>query len=143
MKFLPFLLICVGICIYISFTTPQATTLSVPQDVFDLEYGDPIEYYQIAAKIKQKTARQLAKQYHLSFSGFGGQGMVVTRTMDLAFDTSTSYTIDEARRLLINSAEIFIQNVNGNHAIRPYLVEYPFPISRIGITVYCNNKKQE
>lgn len=82
---------------------------------------------------------QLAEEkYGLRCSGTGGSMPTDVCSLHLDFDTKQTTSIEEYRKLLIDVAEDFLQIINNNRDILPFLREYPFPISRLDLTINYN-----
>jgi len=136
-------LICFSILSGIGYLSSHTDPFASTEDLAESLYCDPIDWNQSATAIQKITAQELAKCYKLSPCGFGGSGMVTHESIMLAFETNDIYTIPEARILLVNCAKRFAANVNTYKPIRPYLTEYPFPISRVAVEIYCRGEQND
>ena len=58
------------------------------------------------------------------------------------FQDSFMERADEARELIVNCAETYLQNINSEKALRPYLIQYPFPAERIEFVVLIPSEKR-
>jgi len=56
--------------------------------------------------------------------------------LDLCFVVHRKLSKDEARELLFVCAEEFMNDVNANEELRPYLLEFPFTLKNVGISFY-------
>jgi hypothetical protein len=81
--------------------------------------------------IVKKTCRDIAQRFGVEVIGLGGGAMNVIRQCNFTFQTCHPYTIEEGRRLVVESAEIFLNNMNQTRKIRPVLAEFPFTAKRI------------
>jgi len=88
----------------------------------------------IALQIINETARSLEKKYNTHACGFGMRGKF--KYLSLNFQTYRPVPIDEARVLLIDCAQEFIENINSSKEIRPYLKDYPFTFQNVGIALF-------
>lgn len=93
-------------------------------------------YVNIADKITDKTADELKKSESLRLIGTGGQMMDNIKLMRMIFQLRKELDIDGARVLLLKAAHLYLTNINQNHEIRPYLVQAPFTIKNIEISVF-------
>jgi len=92
-------------------------------------------------QVSVKTADELQEKYGLELGGAGGGAMEVVRLFSLSFDVYHFVTLEEARFLLVKSAETLLKNINSCKEIRPYLIEYPFPLSGIEINLIVYDEK--
>ncbi len=124
MKFLPYLvciLLCMG-CDFINkpFETPNAKV-------------------RIARKVRKQVAEKLKKDLSLYPSGSGGQMMNQIHMLALSFRYYQPVNIETARKLLVTAVTEFIDAVNANEEIRPYLQNYPFEAKNIEIRIFLQN----
>ena len=72
--------------------------------------------------------QQVAEKHRLKFAGIGGGADKGERwLMTICFEyRGKSLLKDEARKLIVECTEEFLQIVNSNDEIRPYLRDYPF-----------------
>ncbi|MBS0616537.1 MAG: hypothetical protein JSR58_08310 [Verrucomicrobia bacterium] len=58
--------------------------------------------------------------------------------VDLSFTIRRRATIQEARALQVLANDRFVEIINSDEGLRPYLCEFPFPIDRAGISLsFC------
>src|SRR5262245_41673489 len=84
-----------------------------------------------ADDVQFTTAKDLMQMYNLGLNGFGGSSLGGLKHLSLNFTIGRPLTIEEGRRLALSCFEIFLRNINNHAALRPFLVEYPFPPSRV------------
>ncbi len=89
------------------------------------------------------TASYIQKQYGLQAGGFGGGARNGVAHLSLDFLVSKDLTAEEAKRLLVICVEAFLNNINSDKALRPLLVEYPFPPSRISLSLLIESGKKD
>jgi hypothetical protein len=61
--------------------------------------------------------------------------MGLIQRMGMVFDYNKSVSLEEARRLAVYAMEKYRKDINASKEIRSYLIEYPFPIDRLKISV--------
>ena len=93
----------------------------------------------LASELRKKAAGEIKKQLGLYPMGTMGQMMYEIEKLGLAFQCYKPLTIEEGREYLIKSTEIFLDIINSDERIRPYLSNYPFRASNIRIEIYINN----
>lgn len=96
-------------------------------------------YEKMADKITMKTAQKLEKERNLVLIGIGGGMMRNIRMMAMSFVYKHEISVGEGRSLLIAALEEYINAVNSNEEIRPYLVNYPFDPKNIEIRIFIHN----
>lgn len=96
-------------------------------------------YEKMADKITAKTAKKLEKERELILIGTGGGMMHNIRMMAMSFVYKHEIDVDEGRTLLIAALGEYIEAVNTNEEIRPYLANYPFDPKNIEIRIFIHN----
>jgi hypothetical protein len=91
-----------------------------------------------------KTGNKLEKKYGMSPCGIGGgakeDGIWL---MALSFDRyGDPLTEAEARKLIINCVDDFLEAVNNDEQLKPFLKEYPFTAKNLDLTIYNYDKGQ-
>ena len=75
----------------------------------------------------------------LQLCGIGGASKDGKKTgFELIFQTGKLFELKEARELLLKLATEFLEDINKNEQLRPYLFQYPYPIENIRIAVLSN-----
>lgn len=84
---------------------------------------------------------EIKNSYDVRFLSSGGSTLGGVRNFSFSFEVSKPISINEARMLAVSSIEIALRTINSCAEIRPYLVEYPFPPSKlnIGLSIPPNN----
>ncbi|HEY2810972.1 MAG TPA: hypothetical protein VGJ00_06250 [Rhabdochlamydiaceae bacterium] len=90
----------------------------------------------LADEISFRIAEQLYTEKGLQPCGFGGGTMDKVRELVLCFFCYKRIDIDEARELLMSAGNMFLDAINEDERIRPYLINYPFLPKNIGIEIY-------
>lgn len=96
------------------------------------------DYTAEAQSLSNRTAKELANKYDLKIVGSGGGTMNGVERLSLSFQLDKSLTIESARKLILECLTTFQNDINSNSSIRPYLAEYPFPISEISVYFYVS-----
>lgn len=105
--------------------------------IFAFPFKDP-EYVDIANSIIENTAEKLSKKYNLEFIGQSESMMDCIHQMGIKLQTSYPLEKDEARRLIINTTEEFLRDINQNEKIRPFLEVYPFTPKNTSMTIFSS-----
>jgi hypothetical protein len=88
-----------------------------------------------------KAAKQLAKKHGMRVSGEGaGMPSRVINLLILSFRINGSLTQDEARKLLVECVEEFLQIANSDEKIRPYMKNFPFTSENIDLAIFIYDK---
>ena len=93
----------------------------------------PYDFREDALKMRSEYANKVAKEKKLSVSGSGQGYSDAVEELIISFDSKTLLTLPEARKLYVEIVEGFIQKVNSNKNIRPFLLEYPFTADNASI----------
>jgi hypothetical protein len=88
-----------------------------------------------------QAAKQLEKKYHMKVIGEGaGMPRRVINLLILSFRINGSLTQDEARKLLVECVEEFLQIANSDEKIRPYMKNFPFTPENLDLSVFIYDK---
>ena len=93
----------------------------------------------LANKITKQVAEKLKKDLDLYPCGSGGRMLDQIRVLSLSFRYYEPVDIETARKLLVTAVTEFINAVNANEEIRPYLHNYPFEAKNIIIRIFLQN----
>ncbi len=105
-----------------------------------VEHQSP-RYVQLAHEITDKTAKKLEKKKGLVLVGTGGGMMNDIQMMMMGFSFYEVVSIEEARKLLIYSVELYLKRINTNEEIRPHLHDDPFTEKNVEIVIYFHDSK--
>jgi len=91
-----------------------------------------------------RTGKILEKKYHLRQSATGIGGMDKVWLMCLSFDRyGEPINEQEARKLIINCVDDFLEAVNKDEQLRPFLQDFPFTAKNLELKIFNFNKDQE
>lgn len=82
-----------------------------------------------------KINEHFKQKYHFSVVALGALGDCVARISLIYSLDGKLYSIDEARQLIVSCLDEITTEVNNDEKIRPYLKEYPFPMTRIRLEI--------
>ncbi len=94
-----------------------------------------VDYERLADKVTNQTAKRLLIEKNLHCVGISGGMMGLIQRMGMVFDYNKSVSLEEARRLAVYAMGKYRKDINASKEIRPYLIEYPFPIDRLKISI--------
>lgn len=107
----------------------------------------PARYIVQADQIRDEIETRLVERYmkyQLSVIGdVGGMAGGRVNTLGLRLRVIGPLSKDELREILVESVEMFLDALNGNEEIRPFLKIYPFTEDRISIMIYVADKNGE
>jgi len=89
-----------------------------------------------ANKILTLTSKELEKKFNLHLIITGGSMMDDIKILTLGFTSNKAVNIDQARKLIMSCALIFLDNINNSSEIRPYLHNYPSTEKNIQMELY-------
>lgn len=105
-----------------------------------VDVDDPAYSERITNRMTKRTAIQLEERFGLKPAGFGGSAITVITELSLSMNLYNAIDGPAARRLAVDCAEIFLKNINSAKEVRPYFIEYPFPLSRIDFSMCILNE---
>ena len=98
--------------------------------------GASPDFREELTKITTEAAKKIEIKYNVTNCGSGGGTMYGIDFAALSFDSKRSFTVEEARGVIVGAADMIKEAINSNKIIRSYLEEYPFPIERIELTFF-------
>lgn len=93
------------------------------------------EYVTIANQVSRQTATLLEDQFGLHFATKGGFMPGDVRLLFLGLTTDQLLDIAHARSLLLQAAEIYLDQINSDEKLQPYLHDYPFTVNNIKLEI--------
>ncbi len=93
-----------------------------------------------AREVRRRVAYKLKKEKELYPCGTGAQMMDEIQMLGLAFNYFQPVDIEKSRKLLIDAVDEFVNAVNEDTEIRPYLGNYPFEPKNIDIRIFMKNR---
>lgn len=93
------------------------------------------EYVIYANEIVTDFAKEMEEKYGLICNGDSGSMPDTVRSLGAQFQLFRRATTEEARILATLATERLAEMVNNHAKIRPYLCEFPFPPSRIDVSI--------
>lgn len=97
---------------------------------------ESLEKEKLCNIVTYKVATKLKNEKKLIPCGSGGQTMHGVKKLTLSFEYHKPVDIDSGRELLVSSVQAFIDAVNEEKLIRPYLSNYPFTAQNVHIEVF-------
>ncbi len=107
--------------------------------LFYFFYSSEVHYAKFAHKITIKTAQKLRDEKGLYLIGTGGQMMGDIQMMYMGFQYFQPLDVEIGRDLLVCSIQSYLNEINNNEKVRPYLHEYPFTAKNIEIDIWIRN----
>ena len=98
-------------------------------------------YEVIANQITLDTAKRLKERYGLNAVGIGGGMMDDIKKMNLSLRSTKSLSIDEGRELILSCIDTYLDQVNSNEKVRPFLNIYPFAENNVGVTIFVDRRE--
>lgn len=94
-------------------------------------------YYPHVLKMQDKFFKIVHQKYGLASFGVGGnlQGNVKALALDFRYCGPSILSKEELRRLLVELTESYLQEINSNSELIPYLDVYPFTPENISIEI--------
>ena len=93
----------------------------------------------LANEVRRQACIQLKNEKALFPCGIGAGMMDKIRMLALSFNYYEELSIEEARDLLMYASHVFLEKINRNEKIGPFLLNYPFKPENISVTIYLRN----
>ena len=92
---------------------------------------------QIIYQVNAQASKILKKRYRLEpmGTGFSAPDDLILE-MDLAVRCYANLDIPKARRLVVKAARTYLEIINSNKKLKPFLVEHPFGPKNIAFDIY-------
>jgi len=95
-------------------------------------------YVQYANEVINQFDQDMKKELGLVCRGSGGKMPYDVEELDISFIAYQRATIEQARDIEVYVTERFLQAINSNEKIRPFLREYPFTVPRVEVAISFN-----
>lgn len=102
---------------------------------FSLLFSSNDKHVDHAYRVMHKFEKYAHDVLGLEVCGSGGEMMDDVQSISLHFTSGASLNIDQARRLVVESSQIFLSMINEDKKLRPYLHTYPFTGNNIKISI--------
>ena len=97
---------------------------------------------QYAHEVTNTFLDEVYKKYGFECAATGGGMAYDVEEISVKLIAYRSATIAEARELEVNLTERFVQIINAHEKIKSYLREFPFPSSRVDVSISFRNPKK-
>lgn len=87
--------------------------------------------------------KQLLKEDRLLLTGYGGAMMDKVNSYDFYFESNYELNLDDCRLLVVKVVTNFLEKVNSNIELRPYLKNYPFTADNIELMISFKDKNNK
>lgn len=101
----------------------------------NMSFAFKCNYSERASKLQKQYIKEIKKKYDLTVCGTGAAMPDDIKELKLCFEKEGCYSINEVRELYVKVADGFIDLINDDTAIRPYLHEYPFTENNIELGI--------
>lgn len=124
----------------IEILAPLILFLSLSQCSMSEDYTEP-EYVRQAYYIINKTGKKLERRHNMTVVGTGGRMMNCVELMRLAFNINKPLSKEESRKIILDCTSEFLREINSDQEIRPYLVQFPFRVENINISIFTHDEQ--
>ncbi len=94
---------------------------------------------QIANCVLNEACSEISHKYGMSCIGSGGAMMYEIESLKLMFCIKKPLEKDEARKIIVDSANIFLKKINNNKDIAKYLIKWPLDLDNIVVSIIFFN----
>lgn len=131
MKFFTYFLILVSF-VYIS-----VSFINIFDDTPEhIKVGD-----KVSNKVRSKISKEIERKFHVKEMGSGGGMRDKVEKLSLAFVCHQTVLKEDARPLLVAIFQYFLERVNEDSEIRPYLCNHPFGVENFDLSIHFRDKK--
>jgi len=106
---------------------------------FNFLNASDYEEKQLVGAVFSEVISNMEEKYHMQCFASGGAMMDSIKSLKLSFDLYRPIQVDEAREILVDLTEIFLNAVNQKVKIHPYLANYPFLPENLNILICFSN----
>lgn len=101
------------------------------------------KYQKYAYKLMNSYSKQITKEANIEIIGTGGSMRKDVEKVTLHFVSHQKMDLESARKLYVKIVEGFLNKINTNEQIQPYLHNRPFTISNLDIKIsFWDNKSK-
>ena len=97
----------------------------------------------IADDVSSNVAKALSKRYRFIPVGFGGRMHDDIEKMSLSFNSYQERPLEDYRKLIVESAEYYLKEINSNEKIKSYLHNFPFDANNIELSIFIFKNSTE
>ncbi len=98
---------------------------------------------QYACKVRNNVINILTNRHEMESTEFSGGGMFdCIQDLSLTFEIEGPKNKEELRRIMVDSLETFLNAINNDKQLRPYLITYPFSLKQIFLTIFVRGKEE-
>ncbi len=108
--------------------------------IFLISCGTPLSLGESQSmKVMTDFSQNYMKPKGFLLSGIGSAMPDKIHELDVDYVSSIHVNVEQARKLFIDHSQSFLDKINGDAALRPYLVEYPFTEKNIDFRLSFEN----
>lgn len=104
-----------------------------------LAHGVITDFRSQLDRVTTESVKKIETKHKVTCCGGGGGTMHGVESVFLSFQVEGHVSIDQARCMIVDAVEVYQQTINNNLLLRPYLLEYPFPLTRIKMVFFVDN----
>lgn len=108
--------------------------------LFGFIFDQTPEHVKIAHKVRSKISEEIERKFNVKEVGTGGGMYKTINLLCLSFDCRKKVLKEDASSMLIAISQFFLEKINENEEIRPYLCNYPFGIDNVEIDIFFYDK---
>lgn len=92
---------------------------------------------QAANQVTFRTTQRLKEKYNFSIMAFGGKaGTGKITELNVGFDSSLILDKEGYRKLILECAELFLEEINNDIILKEFLEHHPFTLADIWISIF-------
>lgn len=94
-------------------------------------------------QLSAKVAKELSERYKIDPIGFGNTIDEEIKGLSLSFNCYRKMSLDDYRELIVKCTEDYLNQINSNQEIKPYLNPQLFSANQIDLAIYAFSENQK
>jgi hypothetical protein len=104
--------------------------------------NERIKMNKIAGQVSVNFSKKMKEKFDFDLLGMGGGGFHDLNTLSFHFNCPMILDVFEARKLIIQVVDEFINDINSKQNIKLYLRNYPFTVNNINLLIGFKKNNQ-
>ncbi len=100
------------------------------------------DYIVLTHKLAHESSNKMAIKHGMQIIGSGGAMMQCVEEVDVRYSINRLLNKEEARKIMVDVIDDLSNTLNNDQKIRPNLIEFPFPESRLSVIIFVEHSAQ-
>ena len=94
-------------------------------------------------QVRSQTIKEINKKFGAVCGATDGGGVYGVESIGMSFKIPENMEINDARKIIVESAQIFLNNINSSTKLKKHMVKYPFEPKDIHLLFFTKNRNKE